>query len=96
MINPGNLSDREILEKLLDIVNQNHALVSNLSKSMPFCAVISEPIGVRMPPRSFPDSDAARCLRVNWSGRSKSASTPVSSGSESVANSFRMQLVKTP
>jgi len=34
MINTSNLSDREILEKLLEVTNQNHALVCNLSKSM--------------------------------------------------------------
>lgn len=34
MINTNGLSDRDILEKLLDIMHQNHAMVCNLSKSM--------------------------------------------------------------
>lgn len=33
MFNMIGLSDREILEKLLDVTMQNHALVCNLSKN---------------------------------------------------------------
>lgn len=34
MFTTSGLTDREILEKLLEITTQNHALVCNLSKSM--------------------------------------------------------------
>ena len=34
MFATSGLTDREILEKLLEITTQNHALVCNLSKSM--------------------------------------------------------------
>lgn len=34
MFNISGLTDREILERLLDLTSQNHAMVCNLSKTM--------------------------------------------------------------
>ncbi len=68
--------------------------IPHLPKPMPFRDVEPKPIGIRMKSCRFPDCDASRRVRVDWSGRRECATVASRSCAKCIAQPVRVEFQK--